>query len=234
MSAGATPDSAVDEIVRAVGVAKAYGHGSGRVVALDGVDLDVRRGELLAVAGPSGCGKTTLLHCLSGIAAPDRGQVLVGGTDLASLTDDARTDLRARRMGFVLQARNLLPALTVAENVELPLVHLGFGATEIRARRTEVLTAVGLEARTGAFPSELSIGEQQRIALARALITRPAVIWADEPAGALDTGNAERMLDLLRAAAGMGATVVMVTHAREQAERADRIVAMRDGRIVTS
>ena len=218
-------------LVEGRGLVKAYGRASARTTAVDGVDVDVRRGELLAIAGPSGSGKTTLLHLLSGIATPDAGEVVFDGIPLHELGDDARTDLRAERMGFVFQALNLLPALTAGENVELPLVLRGLEAREVRARSTEALDAVGLGDRPKAFPAELSGGEQQRVAIARALVTDPEVLWADEPTGALDSASSAGVLDLLEAAVAGGRTVVVVSHAPDVVARATRIVRLRDGRL---
>ena len=200
--------------------------------ALRGVDVEVLRGEFLAIRGPSGSGKSTLLHCLSGLSVPDAGTVRYDDIDLASVSDNVRTDLRAQRMGFIFQTLNLLPALTVAENVELPLVLGGLPAAEIRSRRDAALADVEMADRAAAFPAQLSGGEQQRVALARALITEPEVLWADEPTGALDTANAAQVLALLRAAVERGSSVVVVSHADEVVAGADRVVSMRDGRVV--
>ena len=219
-------------LVQARGVGKRYGSGTAAVTALDGVDVDVTSGELLAITGRSGSGKTTLLHCLSGITTPDTGTVMFDGVDLAAAGEDVRTDLRAARMAFVFQTLNLLPALTVAENVELPLVLRGDSAADIRSGSTRALAAVGLRGRGGAVPAQLSGGEQQRVAVARALVTDPDVIWADEPTGALDTATAFEVMALLRAAADRGVTVVIVSHAADVAQMADRVVVMRDGRVV--
>src|SRR5687768_5388406 len=208
-----------DVLLRAEGVVKAYGRGEGRTVALDGVDVVVGPGEFVAVTGPSGSGKTTLLHCLSGIAPVDAGTVVFDGVDLAALDDNARTDLRGERMGFVFQTLNLLPALTVAENVELPLVLRGVLAAEVRERAAAALDSVGLADRARAFPADLSGGQQQRVAIARALVANPAVVWADEPTGALDSAAAAGVLDLLRGAAGER-TVVVVSHEPAVAEMA--------------
>jgi putative ABC transport system ATP-binding protein len=218
-------------MLQGVGLRKGYGEGSGRVMALDGADVEVRGGELLAIQGPSGSGKTTLLHCLSGLTAPDEGRVLLEGADLAGLDDDTRTALRAERMAFVFQTLNLLPALTAAENVELPLVLAGVKASEIRERTAVALDGVGLADRADAYPRELSGGEQLRVAIARALISEPDILWADEPTGALDSASAGVVLDLLRSAVADGRTVVMVTHSAELAAAADRVVTMRDGRV---
>ena len=225
-----------DVVVRAIGLRKAFGEGDGRIVALDGADVEVRLGELLVVRGTSGCGKSTLLQCLSGILPPDEGAVswvdADGEVALADLDDDGRTDLRAQRMGFVFQTLNLLPALTVRENVELPLVLGALPAVEIRQRAGDALVSVGMGDRADAFPAQLSGGQQQRVALARALVSEPDVIWADEPTGALDTVAQAEMLELLRAAVTPTRTVVIVSHADVVAAAADRIVTMVDGRVV--
>jgi putative ABC transport system ATP-binding protein len=218
-------------LVEAHGLVKRYGDGSAAVTALDGVDVSVLSGELLAITGRSGSGKTTLLHCLSGITTPDAGTVVFDGTDLTAAGEDARTDLRAQRMAFVFQTLNLLPALTVAENVELPLVLRGLDAADIRQAAGQALHDVGLDGRGGAYPAQLSGGEQQRVAVARALVTEPDVIWADEPTGALDTATATEVTGLLRAAADRGLTVVIVSHAPDVAQLADRVVVLRDGRV---
>ncbi|HYZ92385.1 MAG TPA: ABC transporter ATP-binding protein [Actinomycetota bacterium] len=217
-----------EPVVRAEGLRKSYGP---RVVALDGVDIDVRPAELLAITGPSGSGKSTLLSCLSGLTTPDEGRVLCDGVDLATLDDDARSDLRAERFAFVFQTLNLLPALTVAENVQLPLVLRGDQAEDIRRKTTEMLLQVGLADRDGEFPASLSVGEQQRVALARALSTDPDVLWADEPTGALDSASGEQIVALLRRAVASSRTVVVVTHDAHVASSSDRIVTMRDGAI---
>jgi putative ABC transport system ATP-binding protein len=218
-------------MLQGVGLRKTYGEGPGSVVALDGIDVEVRAGELLAVRGPSGSGKTTLLHCLSGLAVPDEGTVRLDGVDLATLDDDERSAVRAERMGFVFQTSNLLPALTAIENVELPLVLGGLGGAAVTDRARTALAEVGLASRAGAHPRELSGGEQLRVAVARALVAEPDILWADEPTGALDTTSAGVVLDLLRAVAAPGRSVVMVTHSVELADAADRVITMRDGRI---
>ena len=213
------------------GLCKAYGQGSARAVILDGVDVRVRRGEFVVVTGPSGSGKTTLLHCLSGLATPDAGRVLLDGVDLASLSDDARTDVRAQRMGFVFQTLNLLPALNARENVELPLILAGLRTADVRARAGAALESVGLGDRGPALPAQLSAGEQQRVAVARAVVTDPDVLWADEPTGALDTVSATQVLELLRGQAGKR-TVVVVSHDPTVAALADSVITVSDGRVV--
>ena len=219
-------------VVVARGLRKRYGSGTAMVTALDGIDVDIVAGELLAISGRSGSGKTTLLHCLSGVTTPDAGIVTFDGIDVTAASDEQRSDLRARRMAFVFQHLNLLPALTVAENVELPLVLRGDNADGIRSASAAVLEQVGLGDRGVASPSELSGGEQQRAAVARALIGEPEVIWADEPTGALDSATSAEVMGLLRKAADGGRTVVVVSHAPDVAAVADRVLTMRDGRIV--
>jgi putative ABC transport system ATP-binding protein len=230
----ATPSAAAtapaDAIIRASRLRKVY-HGASEVEALRGVDLDVGRGEMLAIVGPSGCGKTTLLNCLSGLDRFDAGSVVVEGADLARMSDRERTAYRARHMGFVFQAFNLLPVLSAVENVEIPLLLLGVNAREARRRSLDLLEALGLAHRAAHRPNELSGGEQQRVAVARALIHQPAVVWADEPTGNLDTEVSLVIVELLRRLNADGQTIVLVTHNPQVAERAGRILRMRDGRV---
>ena len=220
----------MDAIVRASGVRKVYRSGT-EVEALKKVDLDVIRGEMVAIVGPSGCGKTTLLNCLSGLERIDEGEILVEGTNLATMKDDERTDFRARSMGFVFQAFNLLPVLSAVENVEIPLLLIGTGAREGRKRAIETLEQVGLGQRADHRPDQLSGGEQQRVAVARALVHRPAVVWADEPTGNLDTESNDAVMELFRSLNREGQTIVMVTHDARVAASAARTVSMRDGLI---
>jgi putative ABC transport system ATP-binding protein len=217
-------------VVRAEGVRKVYRNGS-TVEALTGVDVDVYAGELLAVVGPSGSGKTTLLNCLSGLERLDEGRVMVEGGDLCGLSDDERTDWRARRMGFVFQAFNLLPVLSAVENVEVPLLLTGVRRSNVRRCAMEVLDAVGLAHRADHRPNQLSGGEQQRVTIARALVHEPAVVWADEPTGNLDSETGEQIVGLLVEMTAAGRSVVLVTHDTALAGRADRTIRMRDGRI---
>ena len=235
MTSTRTPATlAAEVLVEATGLRKAFGQDPGRVVALDGADLQVHPGELLVVTGPSGCGKSTLLQCLAGILPPDSGQVRhhlpEGVVDVAGLDDDARTDLRSRRLGLVFQQQNLLPALTARENVELPLLLQGRPAAEIGAAVDAALARVGIADREDAMSAALSGGQQQRVALARALVTDPALVLADEPTGALDSAAQDDLLALLRAVATGRRAVVVVSHAPAVAAVADRVVRMQDGR----
>ena len=217
-------------IVRASRLRKIY-HSASDVEALRGVDLDIVRGEMLAVVGPSGSGKTTLLNCLSGLDRFDGGKVMVEGVDLAEMSDRQRTAYRGRNMGFVFQAFNLLPVLTAVENVEVPLLLQGIGGREARRRSLDMLETLGLANRAQHRPDSLSGGEQQRVAVARALVHRPTVVWADEPTGNLDTEVTEVIVELLIRMNREGQTIVLVTHNPLVAERARRVVRMRDGRI---
>jgi putative ABC transport system ATP-binding protein len=223
-------------IVRVESLCKVYGTGNTAVVALDHVNLSIRRSEFVAIMGPSGCGKSTLLHLLGGLDRPTSGRVLVDGIDLGTLNDDALSILRRERIGFVFQFFNLIPVLSAAENVALPLLLAGHQARntpDAGSRARDWLTRVGLADRTGSRPDQLSGGQQQRVALARALVADPALVLADEPTGNLDSRSADEMLQLLRKTADeWGRTVVMVTHDARMAAYADRIVFMKDGTIV--
>ena len=222
-----------DLIIAAHGLQKTYDTGTVSVHALRGVDLEVARGEMVAIMGPSGCGKTTLLNCLSGLDEIDEGQVVIDGVVLHHLADDQRSDYRARRMGFVFQLYNLLPVLSSVENVEMPLLVSGVGAKEARRRSMELLDLVGLTDRARHLPGELSGGQRQRVTIARALVNQPAIVWADEPTGDLDSETAGGIIDLMcELNRTNGQTFVLVTHAREVGDRAHRIVRMRDGAIV--
>nr|WP_237419541.1 ABC transporter ATP-binding protein [Kitasatospora sp. SID7827] len=210
------------------GVRRGYGQGAGAVTALGGVDLVLPAGTFTAVMGPSGSGKSTFLQCAAGLDRPDAGQVLLAGQEISSLGEDRLTKLRRTRIGFVFQSFNLLPSLTVLQNVLLP--QRLAGQRQERARAGELLARVGLGEHASRRPGQLSGGQQQRVALARALITRPDVIFADEPTGALDTRSAHEVLGLLRDAVdALGATVVMVTHDPVAASFADRVVFLAGG-----
>jgi putative ABC transport system ATP-binding protein len=213
------------------GLKKAYGaEGEVCVHALCGVDLQVRKGELLAIMGPSGSGKSTLLHILGGVETPTSGQVLLEGVDLATLNDDQRTIVRRERMGFIFQSFNLLPAFTAEENVSLPLELGGMSSSEAHKRANDVLQMVGMSHRRDHVPSAMSGGEQQRVAIARALVIRPALLLADEPTGNLDSANGRQVTALLRRLATEDEqTIVMVTHDANVAAQADRLIRLRDG-----
>jgi putative ABC transport system ATP-binding protein len=222
----------MEPIVDAQGVTKSYG-GTVAVNALNGVDLVVDHGEMVAVMGPSGCGKTTMLNCLSGLDEFDAGEVRIEGVSLADMSDRQRTDHRARRMGFVFQFYNLIPVLTAAENVELPLLVSRVGSRESRRRAVDALTMVGLADRAAHQPEALSGGERQRVTIARALVNDPALVWADEPTGDLDSEKAEEVVALMRRLnLERGLTFVIVTHDIAVGRACDRIVRMLDGCVV--
>jgi len=230
--AEATHDD-VDVMVRATGVTKRYETGSVSVTALRGIDLTIKRGEMVAIMGPSGCGKTTLLNCLSGLDDIDGGEVFIQGVALGSMSDTERTRYRARRMGFVFQFYNLLTVLSAVENVELPLLLAGLPAGETRRRALAALSLVGLTDRAHHAPAELSGGERQRTTIARALVNQPAIVWADEPTGDLDSANADEIISLMRRLnQEQGITFAIVTHDMGVGRKADRIVRMMDGQIV--
>jgi putative ABC transport system ATP-binding protein len=212
-------------------VERVYPRGSGRVVALAGVDLEVRPGEKLAIMGPSGSGKTTLLSILGCLDRPTGGAHLFDGRAVAGLDDDALSRLRNREIGFVFQAFHLIPQLTVAENVETPLQYAGVPEAEWRPRALRALERVSLAARADHRPNELSGGEAQRAAIARALVTRPRLLLADEPTGNLDSATGEEIAALLDELHAGGATVVLVTHNEALGRRAQRVVRLRDGRV---
>ncbi|MFG1762941.1 ABC transporter ATP-binding protein [Micromonospora parva] len=219
------------DTVTVAGLRAVYGTGTRRVTALDGVTTSFASGTFTAVMGPSGSGKSTLLHCAAGLDRPTEGSVTIDGTRLDDLGEDELTRLRRDRIGFVFQAFNLVSTLTAAQNVELPsrLARRRPSAGDV----TAALDAVGLADRAGHRPSELSGGEQQRVAVARALLTRPAVVFADEPTGALDSASSRQVLRLLRALVDdHGQTVVMVTHDPAAAAYADRVLLLADGRVV--
>lgn len=220
------------DIVQVENVWKVYDTGAVKVEALRGLNLTVKRGEMIAVMGPSGCGKTTLLNCVSGLDDLSKGRVLVEGQDLAKLSDDRKSEFRARRMGFIFQAYNLLPVLSAQENVELPLLLAGVPERAARVQAVESLKMVGLEEWKSHKPSELSGGQQQRVTIARALVNKPAIVWADEPTGNLDSENSQEIIKLLRNLnKEYGLTLVLVSHDSSIAQQTDRIVHMRNGQI---
>jgi putative ABC transport system ATP-binding protein len=220
-------------IVEARSLRKTYETGAVRVDALRGVDLTLEAGEMLAIMGPSGCGKTTLLNCLSGLDSIDGGDILIAGTPLAAMTDRERTDYRARHMGFVFQFYNLIPVLSAVENVELPLLVSRVPGADARRRAFEALDLVGLADRAGHVPDELSGGERQRVTIARSLVNDPAIVWADEPTGDLDSENAAEIVDLMRRLnLERGLSFLIVTHDISVGRKTDRIVRMLDGEVV--
>jgi ABC-type lipoprotein export system ATPase subunit len=224
---------ALEAIVEARAVDKVYDTGKLQVHALREVTFTVPRGEMVAIMGPSGSGKTTLLNCLSGLDRIDGGEVLIDGVALGAMSDEQRTDYRARRMGFVFQFYNLMPVLTAVENVELPLLVSRVPAKEARRKALEALELVGLGERGGHLPDELSGGQRQRVTIARALVNDPAIVWADEPTGDLDSENAEEIVALMRRLnRERGLTFLIVTHDIGVGRSTDRIVRMVDGQIV--
>ncbi|WP_350278086.1 ABC transporter ATP-binding protein [Kribbella sp. HUAS MG21] len=228
-----TEDFQGDVIVRATAVRKTYDTGQVQVNALQGIDLELRRGEMAAVMGPSGCGKTTLLNCLSGLDEIDGGEILIEGVDLTELPDRARTRYRAERMGFVFQFYNLMPVLSAVENVELSLLLAGQAPKAARERAIEALDLVGLAGRADHVPDELSGGERQRVTIARALVNTPAIVWADEPTGDLDSESADEITSLMRNLnRERGLTFLIVTHDIAVGRRTDRIIRMLDGQVV--
>ena len=216
----------------ATGVEKTYHTGVADVPALKGVDLTVAAGEFLAVMGPSGSGKTTLLNCLSGLDDIDAGQVVLGGRSIHEMSDANRTRHRAATMGFIFQAFNLIPVFTAAENVELPLLLAGESARKSRQAAVATLERIGLGDRLDHRPGELSGGEQQRVAVARAVAGRPLVVWADEPTGNLDSETAASVLALLAELHADGLTLILVTHDEAIGASAERRIVVRDGAIV--
>ncbi len=214
--------------VRVLAVSKRY---DGDVLALDDVSFDVRRGELVALLGPSGCGKSTLLNLAGCIDLPTAGEVSIDGRSTHMLSDDELTQLRRDRIGTIFQFFNLLPTLTIAQNVALPLVLQGRPAAEIDARVARALASVGIEKKADAAPGQVSGGQLQRAAIARAIVHEPAIVLADEPTGNLDSTNGALVLDILRALADGGQAILMATHSGEAAARADRRIHLRDGRV---
>jgi ABC-type lipoprotein export system ATPase subunit len=220
-------------IVEARSIVKTYDTGAVRVDALRGLDLILERGEMAAIMGPSGCGKTTLLNCLSGLDAVDAGEVVIEGTSLGEMSDRERTDYRARHMGFVFQFYNLMPVLTAAENVELPLLLARVGARTARRKALEALELVGIADRAGHVPDALSGGERQRVTIARSLVNDPAIVWADEPTGDLDSENAQEIVGLMRRLnVERGLSFLIVTHDIAIGRKTDRIIRMLDGAVV--
>jgi putative ABC transport system ATP-binding protein len=227
----APPDARTAVAARAVGLSKVYGEGDAAVRALDNVSVDFERARYTAIMGPSGSGKSTLLHCMAGLDTPTSGQVFIGDVDLTMLSEKALTLLRRKSIGFVFQAYNLVPTLTAAENITLPLDIAGDDPDG--AWFDVVVDAVRIRDRLSHRPAELSGGQQQRVAGARALVTRPEIVFADEPTGNLDSRSGHEILGFLRSAVNEhGQTIVMVTHDASAASFADRIVFLGDGKVV--
>lgn len=219
-------------IIDAVSVSKTYDTGKVKVEALRGIDLKIERGEMVAIMGPSGCGKTTLLNCLSGLDDLTNGTTLIEGEDIHRMKDGKRTDYRARNMGFVFQSFNLLPVLTAVENVELPLLVAGIKPKKAREMAVKALELVEMGDRQHHKPSELSGGQQQRATIARSLVNEPAIVWADEPTGNLDSENSREVMELLvRLNVEKGLTFVIVTHDPSIGKLCTRVVRMRSGAI---
>jgi putative ABC transport system ATP-binding protein len=225
--------STTPPIVEAQAIVKTYDTGAVRVAALRGVDLTLEHGEMVSIMGPSGCGKTTLLNCLSGLDVVDDGAVVIDGASLAAMSDRERTDYRARHMGFIFQFYNLMPVLSAVENVELPLLLARESAGSARRRALDALDLVGLADRAGHVPDALSGGERQRVTIARSLVNDPAIVWADEPTGDLDSENAQEIVALMRRLnLERGLTFLIVTHDISVGRKTDRIVRMLDGVVV--
>jgi putative ABC transport system ATP-binding protein len=219
-------------VIELSGVEKVYRSGELSVEALRSVDLVVREGEFVAIMGRSGSGKTTLLGILGCLDRPTSGSYRLDGEEMSKLDETRRAHVRGAKIGFVFQAYNLLPRSTAFRNVELPLVYAGVSRRERRTRALNALAEVGLAERVDHMPNQLSGGEQQRVAIARALVVRPSVVLLDEPTGNLDSSSAEDVLEILSRVSAGGATIVMVTHSGEVAERAARIVRVADGRVI--
>ena len=222
-----------EPFVELLGVTKSYGSGARSTRALDDLTLRIRRGEFVSLMGPSGSGKTTVLNLVAGLDAPDAGSVQLHGQDLSGLADHELADLRLRTIGFIFQSFNLIPALSVEDNLRWPLEFHGFSRSEVRRRIADALARVGIDGCDRSYPAELSGGQQQRVAIARAIATGPSLLLADEPTGNLDSHTGQRILDLLRSLnQSDGVTVLMVTHNVLAAAYGDRTVELHDGRIV--
>ncbi|HEX9804734.1 MAG TPA: ABC transporter ATP-binding protein [Candidatus Dojkabacteria bacterium] len=221
-------------IVKTQKLTKVFNRGfDNEVVAIRDINIDIKEGEMVSIMGPSGSGKTTLLNCISGIDDITSGKVFIDGEDMQSLPDNRKTKYRAQKMGFIFQTFNLIPVLTAIENVEMPLLINGFGRAESRKKAKEMLAVVGLENRLDHKPSELSGGQRQRVTIARALVHKPAVIWADEPTGNLDRKTAFEIFDLMvKLNKELNETFVVVTHDEEIAEKTERIIKMESGKII--
>jgi putative ABC transport system ATP-binding protein len=219
-------------ILQVQGVTKRYESEAGEVIALRDLNLTIDQGEFVTIMGPSGSGKTTLLNCLSLLDDIDEGSIVLAGKDVRKMKDSTRTAFRGKHMGFIFQAFNLIPVFSAAENVELPLLLNGVSPRKARAAAVETLEKVGLSKRVNHRPNELSGGEQQRVAVARALAGRPRIVWADEPTGNLDSETARQVIQMLGELHRQGMTVMLVTHDAQIGGAANRLIQMRDGQIV--
>lgn len=226
--------AASDPLIRLRKVGKIYEAGAQSVTGLEGVDLDISPGEFLAVMGPSGSGKSTLMNILGCLDVPTSGTYEIKGVPVSNLSPEALAELRNREIGFIFQVFHLLPRYTAQRNVELPLLYAGVGREERAARALEALKAVGIEDRKGHLSSQLSGGQKQKVAIARALVNRPSLLLADEPTGNLDSRSGEELLAILKRINGEGSTIILVTHDLAIARNAKRIVYIIDGRLVTS
>jgi putative ABC transport system ATP-binding protein len=218
--------------IETTGLIKTYASSGAEVHALNGVDLVIERGEFVAVLGPSGCGKSTMLNLIGGLARPSSGQVLLDGADLSALSDDELSDIRRHKVGFIFQLFNLVPIISVEDNLALPAAIAGSERGHVEERVEQLLTAVGLADQRKRLPSQLSGGQQQRVAIARALMMEPSVLLADEPTGNLDSQTGSEVMSLFKSFHDAGQTIVLVTHDAKVASLADRVLFMRDGRII--
>ena len=220
-------------VIEVKNLSKVYGSGEAKVTALDSVNLSIEQGQFVAVMGPSGCGKSTLLHLIGGLDQPSQGSVLIDGNDISKMSDDALTELRRRKMGFIFQFFNLIPVLDAIENTALPLILDGVKPEEARSKAHKWLANNKLEDRGGHRPSELSGGQQQRVAISRAMVSDPVIVLADEPTGNLDSRSGDEIASVLRKiVSDWGRTVLMVTHDPRIAAYADRIIFLKDGKVV--
>ena len=219
-------------MIQVSNIKKVYNYSNVYTVALGGINMEIEKGEFVAIMGPSGCGKTTLLNILGLLDNPTEGSYLLNGEEVANLKENQRTALRKGKIGFVFQSFNLIDELTVEQNVELPLKYMGMPAPQRRERVTEVLRRVNMSHRMNHFPSQLSGGQQQRVALARAVVCKPELILADEPTGNIDTKNGKEVMELLASLNDDGTTIVMVTHSQRDASYAHRVINMLDGFLV--